>query len=607
MTDELLPYYNRELTYLRQAGQGFSKSHPKIAGRIRLGADSAEDPHVERLIEAVAFLNGRIQHRLDDEFPEISDALLGILNPQALAPVPSMAIARFSAADDATSKYVLERFSEVETERVDGNTCTYRTAFEADIWPLEVLNAEIAPTPFDSPPSAASRQAAACVRLTIRAGEGSSISDLDLRSLRFHLRGLPQQVYPLYEALLNDVIGVSLGRSATDKSAVELKPDSLQAVGFEPDEAILPSDERTSPAYRLLSEFFAFPQKFLFIDLDGLGAAHGIVDDTLEIFIYLRRLPQDLDRFVTADTFALNCCPLVNLFKRRAEPIRVEHVDFEARVVPNARRPLAMEVYSIDTVTSVSADGSSRDLRPFYGIDHGPEGDTAPAFWQAARRPANEADEQEDTGTELFLKVVDLDFRAADFEGSTLTAQTTCTNRDLPQKLPFGAGHPNLSLVEGGAIGDIVCLSAPTKPKRPSLDGGTRWKLLSHLALNHLTLSTQGGNVAALRELLRMQDSQDTAETQRLVQAILDLKCESIVARVDVGGQPAHCRGLEVVLTLDETKFSGSGLFLFASILERFFGLYATVNSFTQLTLKTNMRDGVVKTWPPRAGNRTLL
>lgn len=607
MTDELLPYYNRELTYLRQAGQRFSKDHPKIAGRLRLGADVAEDPHVERLIEAVAFLNARVQHRLDDEFPEVSEALLGMLNPQALAPVPSMAIVRFEAADDATSRYLLERSAEVETERVEGHTCTYRTVFETEIWPIDVVEAAISPTPFDSPPSSSARQASACLRLKLRAREGSSFPELDLRRLRLHLRGLPQQVYPLYESLLNDVIGISVGKSATDKAAVELGPERLQPVGFEADEAILPSDDRASPGYRLLSEFFAFPQKFLFIDLDGLEAAHGIVDDTLEVFIFLRRLPQDLDRFVSDETFGLNCCPLVNLFKRRAEPIRVDHVDFEARIVPNARKPLAMEVHSIDRVTSINAEGDSHDIRPFYGIDHGPAGDGAPAFWQASRRPTTELLDQEDFGSEVYLKVVDLDFRAADFKGSTVTVETTCTNRDLPPKLPFGAGHPHLSLVAGGAVGEIECLTAPTRPRRPSLNGGTRWKLLSHLALNHLTLSTDGGNVEALRELLRMQDSQDSAETQRLVEAILSLDCASTVARINTGGEPAHCRGLEVVLTLDETKFSGSGLFLFASILERFFGLYSTVNSFTQLKLKTNMRDGTVKIWPPRAGSRALL
>lgn len=607
MTDELLPYYNRELTYLRQAGQRFSKEHPKIAGRLRLGADAAEDPHVERLIEAVAFLNARVQHRLDDEFPEISEALLGMLNPQALAPVPSMAIARFEAAEDATSRYVLERYSELETERVAGQPCVYRTAFETDVWPVDIVDATISPTPFDSPPSDSARQAAACLRLKLATREGASFPELDLRRLRIHLRGLPQQVYPLYESLLNDVIGISVGKSAVDKAAVELDPKRLQPVGFGADEAILQSDERASPGFRLLSEFLAFPQKFLFVDLDGLEAAHEIVDDTLEVFIYLSRLPQDLDRFVSAETFGLNCCPLVNLFECRAEPIRVDHSGFEARIVPDARKPLAMEVHSIDRVTSVDENGESEDLRPFYGIDHGPEGDAAPVLWQASRRPTTGLDNEEDFGSEVFLQVIDLDFKAADLAGSTITVETTCTNRDLPAKLPFGAGHPYLSLVAGGAVSEIECLSAPTRPRRPSLDGGTRWKLLSHLALNHLTLSTGGGNVEALRELLRLQDSQGSPETQRLVEAILSLECAPTVTRISVDGQPAHCRGLEVVLTLDETKFSGSGLFLFASILERFFGLYTTVNSFIQMKLRTNMRDGIVKAWPPRTGSKALL
>ena len=260
MSEELLPYYNRELTFLRKVGEQFAQQHPKIAGRLRLGSEGAEDPHVERLIEAVAFLNGRIQHRLDDDFPEISDALLSVLHPQFLAPIPSMSIVRFAADPEATAKYVVAKGAELETERIGGNACVYRTCFETDVWPIDIVEASLMPTPFDAPTTSTPRTAVACLRLTVSSRSGARLADLELSQLRLHLRGLTQHVHPLYELLLNDVIGVSLARSPGDRRAIELGKDCIRPAGLEPEESVLPDSSRSSPAYRLLTEFFAFPQ-----------------------------------------------------------------------------------------------------------------------------------------------------------------------------------------------------------------------------------------------------------------------------------------------------------------------------------------------------------
>ncbi|MEM6672372.1 MAG: type VI secretion system baseplate subunit TssF [Planctomycetota bacterium] len=607
MSEELLPYYNRELDYLRKVGERFAQDHPKIAGRLRLGSETAPDPHVERLIESVAFLNARVQHRIDEGFPEISDALLSIVQPNSTAPVPSMSIVRFAPDDDATAAYRVPREAAIETERVDGVPCTYRTVFETDVVPLEVRDVQLLPTPFDAPSVPRAREAAACLRVSLRSTGEASISDLGLSSLRFHIRGLPQHAYPLYELMLNDAIGAAVAATPSDPNAVSLAADALQPVGFEPDEACLPSADRAPSAYRLLTEFFAFPQKFLFVDVHGLDAVPGSAGRELELFVFLRRLPAELDRFVERETLELNCTPIVNLFTRRAEPIRFDHLDFEQRIVPDARRPRAMEVHSVDRLTTIDEQGETRDVRPFYGIDHGPDGDPAPAFWHATRRPGHLAAENADDGTEVYLQVVDLEFDPARAESLVLTAETTCTNRNLPQSLPYGAGRPRMNLASGGGIGGIECLQQPTKTLRPSLGDAARWKLISLLSLNFLSLSDAGGSARPLREMLRIYDMVARPETQKLIDSILELRSEPTVSRVRIGGQPAFCRGVAVTLVLDETKFSGSGLYLFASLLERFLALHASVNSFVQTSLETNLRDGVVKRWPPRAGNRPLV
>lgn len=606
MTDELLPYYDRELSFLRKMGERFARDHPRIAGRLKLGPEGVEDPHVERLIESVAFLNARLQHRLDDDFPELSDSLLSVLYPHYLAPIPSMSTVQFTADPDATASYTVGRGEELETERADGEPCSYRTCYETEVWPLRVTGAKLKATPFQAPAIPAARRAVACLRLTIEPTGAASLATLEPSRLRFHLRGLPQHVYPLYEVLLNDVIGVALGKSPGDSKALELPPDVLSPVGFEADEGLLPYGERSLTGYRLLTEFFAFPQKFLYVDLAGLDEMPSLPDRHLEVFLYLRRLPRDLDQFVDADAFALGCTPIVNLFQRRAEPIRFEHLEHESRVVPDTRRPLAMEVYSIDALTMVDADGETRALRPFYGIDHGPHAGSLPIFWHAARRPASLTSSRVDRGSEVFLQVIDLEFEPAQLESKVLTAEITCTNRDLPASLPFGSGRPRMTLTAGGAVKEIRCLSSPTRTRRPSLRQGARWRLISHLSLNHLSLSDDGG-VEALREILRLYELVGSSENLGLIEGIESIGCTPGMARITAGGQPGYCRGVNVSLTLDEAKFTGSGYFLFASVLERFLGLYASANSFVRLTLLTHLRESAVKKWPPRAGDRALI
>ena len=85
--EELLKYYKSELTYLRRMGGVFAERYPKVAKRLELGRDECTDPHVERLIEAFAFLTGRLQHEIDSEFPDITSALLNILYPQLTSPI----------------------------------------------------------------------------------------------------------------------------------------------------------------------------------------------------------------------------------------------------------------------------------------------------------------------------------------------------------------------------------------------------------------------------------------------------------------------------------------------------------------------------------------
>jgi type VI secretion system protein ImpG len=613
MTDELLPYYNRELSFLRRMGAEFAQANPKIAGRLRLGPDSSEDPHVERLIEAFAYLTARIRHKLDDDLPELTEGVLGVLYPHYLAPVPSMSIVQFRlhpTQSELTTGYTVPRESVLETEPIQGEPCRFRSCYATTLWPVELKSASLSRPPFTAPVTRFSAQAAAVLQLTLRCNsEQVTFAKLPLNSLRFFLKGQSQHVFSLYELLFNNTLQIALASPGRKGEPTLLDRQCLRQVGFERDEGLLPYAPRSSLGYRLLSEYFGFTEKFLFFDLTGLTPqALKQAGNQLDIFFYLNRTTSDLEQNLNADMFRLGCTPIVNLFRQRAEPIKLTHNVYQYRVVPDARRPRATEVYSIDRVTATSPAGEQVEYVPFYSMQHAVQRGTEQPFWHATRKTAGESESRIDDGTEVLLSLVDLDFHPSAPANWTLDVETTCLNRDLPNRLPFGGDQPRLQLAEGGApLGRILCLSPPTRTLRPSLRDGALWRLLSHLTLNHLSLVDNELGAEALRETLRLYDFSGSPEKSALVEGILSVNSRRVAGRVGghlVGG---FCRGVEVTVNFDEKRFSGSSVFLFASVLERFLALHCSINSFTKLTATIKGRDAALRQWPPRAGERVLV
>lgn len=608
MQESFLVHYNRELLHIRRAAAVFAAEHPRIAARLRISEDMVEDPQVGRLIESFAYLTARVREKLDDDFPELLDGLLGILYPHYGRPMPSMAILQIEPSADLAGAYTVPAGSTVDTEPVQGESCRFRTAYPVTLHPLELRSAAIGARPFAAPAIPEAGGAASCLRLSFAATEpGAPFAGAAPRTLRFHLRGQPQFTYLLHELLLNDVVAVAFAEGSGDGAPVVLGASALRPVGFGLDEGVLPYPVEAHAGFRLLSEFFAFPEKFLFVDLAFPEAAElRAKGGALDVFVYLKRNVPQLERVVDAATFALGCTPIVNLFPVRAEPVQADERTSEYRVVPDSRRPQALEVYSIDRVLATNGDGDVRPLSPFYSVAHGaeprPPGQPDPtAWWLPARRPGSDG-----SGSETFLSLVGSAHEARGLADTVLSVETTCFNRDLPARLPFGGGQPRLKLAAPSpVVAGLRCLTAPTPTRRAFYGQGGRWRLVSHLALNHLSILDR--DAASLRELLRLYDFRDSPDTRALIDGIVELRATSGTARIRGQGQLAFCRGVDIRLVLDDANYSGSSAFMMASVLERFFGLYASVNSFSRLTAEVRGRMGVLSAWPARAGDRILL
>jgi type VI secretion system protein ImpG len=614
MREELLAYYESELTFLRQTAAQFAEKYPKIASRLVLEPDRCEDPHMERLLEAFAFLAARVHLKVDDDFPEITTALLDVIYPHFLRPIPSMSIAQFhldSEQGKVSTELTIPRGSLLYSKaRLEGTACKFHTCYDTVLWPVVVAEAQWT-TPDRLQPVVKAPDAVGAIRIILRCLPDVSWDKLDMRSLRFYLNGESSLTHTLYELLDNNCVRILLrapGTRPAQTTTLTLTPKNLRPVGFLENEAILPYPRRSFSGYRLLQEYFTFPEKFLFFELTGLEevARHGFKNDVEIIFLISGFERSDrkqiLEMGVSDSTFRLSCSPIINLFPLTAEPILLDQTRHEYHVIPDVRRQAAMEVFSVDSVVCTNPGSRATvDFEPFYSYRHASGREKKKTFWHATRRGGIRDDER----SEVFLSLVDVSGRPADPASDTITVRCTCTNSNLPARLPFGSESGDYELEGISTIRKIVSLRKPTATLHPPLGKGTLWRLISHLSLNYLSLVEDGKD--ALQQILHLYNFSEAVHLQGQISGITSLASSQHFARIPSELGITSARGMQVQIQLDEEQFVGGGVYLFASVLEHFLGMYASMNSFTQLVASTAQRKEVLKEWPPRAGRSILI
>jgi type VI secretion system protein ImpG len=437
-----------------------------------------------------------------------------------------------------------------------------------------------------------------------------SFRDLKIDRLRFYLDGEGGFINTLYELLfsrLNRIL-VRDPSPGSKVTPITLPASALHAVGFGEDEGMLPYSHRSFVGHRLLMEYFTFPEKFFFVDLTGLAPVwQSGFKDAVEIVFLISDVEGDdrrqrLELELSKKTFRLGCTPIVNLFAQVAEPIQLSQRRYEYPLTPDVRRPYATEVYSVDEVSCINtATQQTATFEPFYSLRHSSQSRKQECFWIARRRPSNRPN---DEGTDMFLSLIDLSMRTLSPDGNILSVRTTCTNRDLPSRLPFGNDDGDFELEGASSLKRIVALRKPTPPVRPSTGKGTLWRLISHLSLNYLSLVEEGRE--ALQQILRLYDIGRSAYSQNVIDSIIRVQSSRHFARVSSESGINFARGMRVEMELDEDQFVGGGVFLFACVIERFLGLSASLNSFTQLVVTTPQRKEMLHEWQPRAGRRVL-
>jgi type VI secretion system protein ImpG len=581
-------YYQDELSFLREMGREFAEAHPE--GAHFLG-ERGSDPDVERLLEGFAFLTGRIRQKLDDELPEATHALMSLLLPHYLRPIPPMSVVEFQPLRGMVEGvHRLPRGTGVASVPVDGTSCHFRTAYDVDLYPFTVESVSFH-TPVGGRPE---------LRVRFSMESRHSLARLELPRLRLFLHGESAEDLYLWLSRHLESVRIRPGDEDGPERDVFLAPASVRPAGFDRDDALLPWPRASFDGYRLLQEYFSFPEKFLFVDLVGLDSLRERLDThAFEVGFIFSGRAGDPPR-VADESVRLYCTPAVNLVEMESEPLQVDHARAEYRIRPPGANADHFEIYSVDRASGWTR-GTVEELEypPFYSFDHGkPGANVAAASYHAQMRSAVAGE-----GADVYVSFVSADQSATVPATETVVFRLTCTNRRLAEKLRSGDLH--VATESSPTVARFRNITRVTPGVRAPLHGDLHWRLISHLALNRLSLSS----VPVFQETLQLYnfqslDSPQAGKANQLrIEGIVGI--ESRAETLLMKGIPV--RGVATLLEIKESHFASDGdLFLFATVLNEFLSLGVSLNSFSQLRVR-GAEKGETYEWPALIGRQAIL
>ena len=653
MDPRLIRLYQDELTHLRELGREFAHEHPKIASRLGMEGMEVADPYVERLLEGFAFLTARVQLKLEAEQPRLIAQLLDAMYPNFLAPVPSMAIMQMGVdvADPNLARgHVVPRGTAVTSllPRGQNTRCEFRTAMGVTLWPVELVQAQYFSFAPDLPlarlPQA--RPMKGGLRLRLRIGGGLQFDQLGMDRLCLFFSAADDVAFRLHELVLGTALGSLVmpvpgtappgvgAATSIDVPQQWRSADSVQPVGYEADQALLPDSLRSFSGHRLLQEVAALPQRLLFFDIAELAPRLAACACTeVDLVVLFARADPTLEALVDAGSLALFCTPTINLFERRLDRVTLSPGSWEYHLVPDRTRPMDLEVHSVESVvghgvgrrasrddaigdTRGDAAEAPREFKPLYATRHDQLAD-GHGYYTLRREPRRASDRQRLQGArvpsylgeEVFLSLVDAGHGPYRESLRQLSVNAWVTNRDLPALLPPGStpGERAWQLDMPGPVSSLNCLRGPTRPVSRQPVGAVGWKLVSQLTQSHLALGDSPEvAAAALRDNLRLYGAPNDVAWSHQADGLRLLQARNAVRRLPFAGPLSFGTGTELTLEVDEQSFQGSSAFLMGCVLECYLARLSAINSFTQFTLKSVQR-GVIKAWPPRVGMRPII
>ena len=603
-TSRLKIWFEQELASLRNEAVEFGASYPAIAKTLELSGGRSADPHVEMLMQSFAWLAGRLRYQLETDQAVLPNALLGLLYPHLEAPLPSMMIGEIDVRPDGANfahGAALERgryvYALATNELGQQVRCRFRTCFETPLWPLKVTHLDaVAANTYSLDPS--DTLTASIVRTKIVCMSKEPVHTMKIPFLRFCLNAESKHAYALYDLLSLHLIRIAVRVTKTGELRY-LDAGKLRWCGFSDEEAVLGTNPLTHPGYRLLQEYFAFPQKFLFFEVADLDLTG--VDQEFEL-LFMLDVPPSKENHYDRNVLKLNCLPLINLFPQRIEPFALDQKRYEYRLVGDEQNHRFCEIYSLEELVSIRPDRSPRPIAPYFSLDDLQQIDKLDYFY-ALRREVNQTGAVH--GTETYVSFLDPEFDIVQPAEEMIGGTALCTNRRLPSQLLIGSV---LYLEGAGPVSSLKVASKPTPNHPPQMVGERPWALASQLCLNHLSLVDGERGPPVLKNMLRLHVGPASLTGYRQIDGLRSLHSRRIQRRMP---RREAWRGfvdcLQIRLQVDLGHFEGVSAVLFGSVLHRFLSLYAEVNSVVELVLESSDRRGELKSWEPLTGAQVNL
>lgn len=615
MSEQLLHYYNEQLSYLRKQGKAFAETHPKVAGNLSLGPGDVEDPMVARLLEGFAFLSGRVQYNIEQGNQSITENLLSLLYPHYDLPVPAFSIIQLQPSDQLEQAHTIPIHSELRVPTSEDDVfCEFRSCYETDLLPIGLSDIKWQ-RHFDVKPTKPNENIKTCFSLKLDCLHPElTFKKLTNNKIRFFINLESHLAYSFYEALANNTEEITISYQGLDKEGVELTLDKLKFVGFDEKEAILPYPANSPKSYRILTEYFAYPQKFLFFDIVDLGLLDIPGDlKSLCINVFLNSTDSKCEAAINDDSLLLNCCPIVNLFDEVAEPIHLNAQHAEYHVVPANKLSMRQaEVYSVKSMlVTTNVEGATTDIKatPYFGKKYTMLTDKQHLYWHRQQKKCWEIGEYHLPGTETYLIFSELNASLDDQDKSLIvTPKLLCTNRELTLEIPIGGDSPKFEFhpekIE--QVDSIHCISRISKPRYRKRNRDKQLELLTHISVSQLCYDNHENSIDALKNTLSNYNIDTESDNPMIDKGIQDVKTKTITKRNPNSLKQGFCQGLEYTLTVDEQYFTENNMYLFANVLQYFLQQTCSINSFVQVVLETKQR-GVVKRWKPMLGTKKIL
>lgn len=629
---------------MREMGQEFAQQHPKIAGRLGMQGIEVADPYVERLLEGFSFLTARIQMKMDAQYPQLTQSLLDVLSPSYTAPMPSMTVVQYtpSFTHGNLAKGVSVPRGTVLRGRVPKGEQTapeFTTAQDVQLTPLHVeavntsalddgLKQVWAQSKHGRDGSVNSIQRVLTLRFSLQGGV--LLKELRLPQLMLYLHGQSQAMQALLAWIMTQTVGLICHDAARPlRWAHALAPSALQQEGFQENQALLPVEMRQFQGHRVLQEYFALPERFLFFSVNGLEQALRLPpalanrDDPLQreqqprqfcISFLLAQAAPEIESRLQPEQFALHCTPAINLVRRQADRIVMRSDAHRYHLVVDKTRPVDFEVYRVEHLHAYTLQDGVREqvFRPFYQNKASDIGNGGRYFsiQREDRLPSAHSSQQQGErsrylGSEVYLQLVDQSQVPFAPELRHLAAMVWCSNRDLPLLMPYGNGQDFVLKNVSAPVTNIRILRAPTAPQPALAQGEYAWRLIGQLEQQYIGLEVLSAqqSVAYVRSLLQLHAHHAPSHFALLPQAIQDVRTEVIHQRLAIPGPIVYGRGVRISITVDERALAGDSAYLLGAVLEYYLSRSVGINMLVQCELHSVQR-GRIKQWPVRGGSR---